>query len=117
MEHYLAFTSAGQYDRNRYSISDVIRLTQWLHERKMNAFTLVDLSIPAFLTDYGKVTYYPYTSLLASGTYVVHIAGDIPLFNVQWPPVPVVWTVDQWLQDNIARWLIDVGLPDGIGWT
>ena len=119
MEDYLAFTFAGQYDGNRYSITDVIRLTQWLHKRQMKRVYIVDSSIPALLTDYGNVTYYPY-ELTGFRAYVLHPAGDLPIFNVQWPPVPVAWldwtnpAVDQWLQDNIALWSTDVGLPDGI---
>ena len=119
METYFAFTFAGAKDGNRYNITDVAALNQYLDEHHQHHVYIVDPNIPAVLKDYDNVEYYPYTSLLASGAYVVHPAGDLPLFNRQWPPVVVAWpdwtnpAVDNWLADNIARWGSQVGLPSG----
>ena len=119
MENYFAFTFAGVHDGNRYNVTDVTTLNQWLDQRHMHHVYIVDPNIPAVLIDYDNVDYYPYTSLLKSGAYVVHPAGDLPLFNRQWPPVVVAWpdwtnpAADNWLTDNIARWGSQVGVPSG----
>ena len=116
MEDFVAFT----FDSNRYSTPDVSALITWLHDRHMKHVFIVDCTVPAILSENGQTEYHPYVSLLNSSAYVVHPAGDLPLFNIQWPPVPVAWpdwtnpAIDHWLQENIELWSQGIGIPDGI---